>query len=216
MSGVDALIVALADGRSMRDAAVAARMPSAVAVREAKAFGWPDLDSIRAAAEEIRERHIPSPAVLPGGDPVPPRKSEPIPIEADVEQAMAAGAAKAAAAREAFRDRDETIDVGPVVVTDIPADLDAAVDWADQREAKRDALLIEDTAATLQLIERIATPARPPAAVLDVEQQQRALALREAADILAGLGPGLADLLVCADFIATGCQPAILAPGGAS
>lgn len=57
MSSFDALIIALADGRSLRDAALGARMTSATAVREARAVGWPDMDAIRAAATEIRERH---------------------------------------------------------------------------------------------------------------------------------------------------------------
>lgn len=234
MSAVDALITALADGRTMREAAIAARMPSAVAVREAKAFGWPDLDSIRAAAEDIRERRTPPPAALPGGDPVPPRTKtrEPIPIEPDVEQAMTAGAAIITEARASVAlDRDQTHDVGPVDVGELATSTsarDTAADRAlDNWEAPEgqpqpaaeatgvDAALIEDTAATLQLLERITAPARPLGA-LTVEQRQRAVALREVADLVLGVDPGptTGDLVALTDYIVTGRSP--LNPSGAA
>lgn len=236
MSDVDALIVALADGRTMREAAATVRMPSAAAVRAAREVGWPDLDAIRLAADEIRER------LSREETPVPPRKPEPIPIEPDVEQAMtpAAGAALVREARASVAlDRDEThsLDNWETSERGIPADLDAVVDHTDQHEhptwragdvtgeqlaadvpdvASVEAIdreLIADTAEVLQLVERIARPTERPLHVLTVEQRQRAVALREASDITLGMDPVLADLLVVADYIVTGTQPAVYVSG---
>lgn len=234
MSDVDALIVALADGRHLREAALAAHLPSAVAVREAKAFGWPDLDAIRLAADEIRER------LSREETPVPPRKPVPIPIEPDVEQAMIAGAAAVREARASVAlDRDEThsLDNWETSERGIPDDLDAVVDHTDQHEhptwraddvtdeqlaadvpdvASVEAIdreLIADTTEVLQLVERIARPTERPLHVLTVEQRQRAVALREASDITLGMDPVLADLLVVADYIVTGTQPAVYVSG---
>lgn len=290
MSDVDALIVALADGRTMREAAATVRMPSAAAVRAARERGWPDLDAIRLAADEIRER------LSREETPVPPRKPEPIPIEPDVEQAMtpAAGAALVREARASALDRDEThsLDNWETSERGIPGDLDAVVDHTDQHETAqaakpchlhhldnhleagdhvsadgiwgtaiqcpgcRDALvldpdelqpgrppdpvwragdvtdeqlaadvphvasveaidreLIADTTEVLQLVERIARPTERPLHVLTVEQRQRAVALREASDITLGMDPVLADLLVVADYIVTGTQPAVYVSG---
>lgn len=140
MSDVDALIVALADGRTMHDAARAARMTGGKAVQAAREFGWPDMDAIRLAAEEIRERHavvvdpddqcdhcaLPLDAcragtpccpdcthTLPGGEPpVPPRTKtrEPIPVEPDVEDAITRGARQAEASRQALATSTEARD----------------------------------------------------------------------------------------------------------
>ena len=253
MSDVDALIVALADGRTMRDAALLAGMPSAAAIREAKAVGWPDLDAVRLAAAEIRERHAPPPNDLPGGDPVPPRKPEPIPVEPDVEAAMHRGAKATEQARAALYDRlKDDFNIADAELTEhavmpaepandtIPVDLDAVVDRTDQREAQRgvwrpddtptadatdaavepvpgvDALLIEDTAATLQMLERITTPPpRQALGALTVEQRQRAVALRKAYDITCGSDPGptVGDLLAMGDYIVTGTVPVLIVRG---
>lgn len=226
------LIIALADGIPFATAATRIGMRHADAMREAKAFGWPDLDALRQAAADIRTEHPREET------PVPPRtKHAPVPIEPDVEQAMTAGAALIREARASVAlDRPGDHD-GHTVSLDnwetserggIPADLDAVVDHTDQHETFRPAAgshlgtpdlvvaapeastaaidreLMDDTGAILQLFDRLERVTPPPA--LDREQRARAEALREAADITKdiGAGPTVMDLLELADFIITG------------
>ncbi|GEM_PF-5854899 len=203
------LILGLADGIPLTRAALAVGMRHGDATREAKAFGWPDPDALAQAAADIRTDHSLE-------TPMPPRtKRDPIPLERDVEEAMTVGAAQIEEARASValdRDRDGTVDVGPVVVgrrldnwetseRGIPADLDAVVDHTDQHErpATIDRALIDDTTETLQLVDRLQQPN-----VLDADQQARAAAVREAGDIVLGHGATVAELLAVADFIATG------------
>lgn len=249
MSAVDALILALADGRTMREAAAIARIPSAQAVRQARDVGWPDLDALRLAAEEIRDRHT-TPPLSREETPVPPRKPEPIPIEADVEQAITAALIREARASVALdRDRDQTH-----VVDEIPDDLADVVDQQDQREHQAqpaptvtgsyaldntetvddldrivdrtddveasvdpiDRVLMDDTAALLQTLERVTAdvPDRPLGA-LDPEQRQRAVALREVADLILGGGQEatVGELLALTDYIITGTLPVLIVRG---
>lgn len=207
MTAVDALIVALADGQSMRDAALTAGMPSAIAVREAKVFGWPHLDSIRAAAEEIRERHATTTTPDPG-DPVP-RKPEPIPVEPDVEALMTRGAAAYEDARASVAlDRDQTHEV---VDDQIPHHLDAIVDRTDEAEFARG---VWDTAHATVDATLIEGPA-VVAPVLDAAQRARVAAVREARDVYVGAAT-LDEILLTADYIVTGTVPPLPTTAGAS
>lgn len=82
--------------------------------------------------------------------------------------------------------------------------------------------LMDDTADLLQTLERVTAAVNERAlGALDPQQRQRAVALREATDVLLGLDPVVADLLVVADYIVTGAQPAVyvsghVTPGGAA
>lgn len=146
MSDFDALIVALADGQTMRDAALLAGMPSAVAIRG-------DVDE--------RERQPQPAAEATAADPARPM----------------AGYGLAAAVQP-----DELV----------------------PERSGVDALLIEDTTATLQLLERIAEPR-----ALDGEQRARSAAVREVLDNVRDAT--VFDVLSIADYIVTGSARVALA-----
>lgn len=227
------LIFALADGAVFTEATRIADIKHAEAMREAKAFGWPDRTQIKQAAADLR-------GVIEETA-MPPRKTrEPIPLEPDVEQAMTAGAALIEEARASIAlDRDQTHDVGPVVVTEVPYDLDPVVDRTDELEYSRgiwrpdgitdedvraipevadvqpirhagvDQLLIEETAATLQTLERVIS--EDP---LSPEQRARSVALTEAIEMVRGVcAPEVGELLTLADYIITGTVPVVMLAG---
>lgn len=209
-------VLDLAGGVLFSHAAIAAGLKAADAMREAKAFGWPDRNAIRQAAQDIRDEHSREESNTMART-NPPSRREPIPIEPDVEDAMTAGAALIREARASVAlDRDEThaVDEAPPMAGH---GLDAAVEFdaptwraegvtdeqlaADVPEASTAAIdreLMADTGAILRFFDRVDAP------VLNAEQLARAESLRVAAGLAIEHGATTGDLIALADFIATG------------
>jgi hypothetical protein len=171
---------------------------------------------------------------LPGGDTVP-RKTEPVPVEPDVEDAITRGAAAAERSRTALATSVEARDAA--ADEDLAATLTGAVETIrdaveDAKSRTRDdysltppfppgppevmAAVKLDRAAVEQVLRDIdvvtADTGPDPVAVLTVEQQARILALREVGDGFPDATIG--EVLALADYIVTGTVPLGLAIGG--
>lgn len=227
----EVLVLALDGGEPFAQAARNAGLSLTDATREAKAFGYPDLEILRGVAAEIRSEHSREESTT-----MNPRRPASVPIEDDVAEAIASGAASIREARASVAlDRDQTHEVvdDPAVVVDpttrfigtdepvrvveeqLPtwraagvtdADLGA---WSPEASVESvDREVLDGTQALLQLFGEMRKD-RP----LDDEQRARALALKAAADITKDIGPGpsVADLLDLADYIVTGTVPIVRA-----
>lgn len=118
-----------------------------------------------AAPEWIEGRPIcPTHATdLPGGDDVPPRKPEPIPVEPDVEDAITRGARRAEAARAALATSREARDQAADAALDAAATEPATPEVLDERTARTGSSTTNDVRVTV-------TAADPQPATATAEQ----------------------------------------------
>lgn len=188
------LVLALDAGETLAAAGRAAGLAYVDAIREAKAFGWPDAEAIRQAAEEIRSEHSREESTT-----MNPRRTEPVPIEDDVAAALVAGAPYVEL---------HTSDPGPSasrsgVTWRAPGvtDEQLAADVPEASTESVDRQVLDGTQALLQLFGELRNDR-----ALDREQRARAVAVHSAAEITKdiGGGPTVADLIDLADYIVTG------------
>lgn len=220
------LILGLDLGWTLQKAATYAGLRAIDAEREARAFGWPELDGIREQADQLRQLYREEAEMTPR------KPREPVPIEPDVEAAMMAGATMIREARASVAlDRGQTHDVGPVTVAalatstaardaDADAQLDAVVTWraddvTDETMAEPaveafvdpiDQAFLDDTREVLGILDRVVS--NDP---LNSEQRARSAAMTEVLEMVRGIcAPTTGELLTLADYVITGTVPVVM------